>query len=93
MRQVGLDQLEDRQVEGERAIEQHEIDLASDMVQRVERVPLADFHQIGEAGGFQVRSRPRRLGGLDLAADQLAVDACQPPVADLNVLLRKKTFA
>src|SRR5262245_44138224 len=41
-----LDQLEDRQVEGEGAVHEQQIDVAADIPQRLERVALANIHQI-----------------------------------------------
>jgi hypothetical protein len=61
---VRLQQLEDRQVEAERAVQEHQIYVAVDpLFQRVERVADADVHKVGQACGREVFPRALRFRG------------------------------
>src|SRR5215469_12740720 len=52
--QPWFDQLEHRQVKGECAVNQQQIDLATDILERLKRVAFADIHQIAEARRVEV---------------------------------------
>jgi hypothetical protein len=70
---VKLQQLEDRQVEAERTVEEHQIHVSVDTIlQRFESVANADLNEVGQPRRSQVFSSTLRFLGLQFTPDQMA---------------------
>lgn len=70
--QMRLEQFQHRQIEAERAIQQHQVDLAAHVGQRLPRIAYPDVDQIGESCRFQIGAGAGGFAGLQLGTNQMS---------------------